>query len=193
MRKKKLPALKMMCAVVMLFLAGAWQNMNAATINVQDSIFTNTHWTACNQYVLYGYVYVVNGVTLTIDPGTIIKGDKNTKGTLIIERGAKIIANGNASQPIIFTSNQPMGSRTYGDWGGVILCGKAPVNWLAGYGQVEGGPRSLYGGTNPHDNSGSLSYVRIEFGGVAFSPNNEVNGLTLCGVGDATSIDHRSE
>src|ERR1051326_9372334 len=89
MRKKKLPALKMMCAVVMLFLAGAWQNMNAATINVQDSIFTNTHWTACNQYVLYGYVYVVNGVTLTIDPGTIIKGDKNTKGTLIIERGAK--------------------------------------------------------------------------------------------------------
>eukprot|EP01136_Pigoraptor_vietnamica_P013244 Opistho-1_new@54052 len=92
--------------------------------------------------------------------------------------------------PIIFTSNEPQGSRTYGDWGGVIICGKAPVNWTAGEAQVEGGPRSFYGGTDANDNSGTLSYVRIEFGGIAFSPNNEVNSLTLCGVGAATQIDH---
>ncbi len=159
-------------------------------INVQDSISTNTHWTCDNQYLLKGYVYVTSGSTLTIDPGVIIKGDKNTKGALIVERGAKIMAMGTATSPIIFTSNEDAGNRTYGDWGGVILCGKAPVNWNAGFSTVEGGPRSLYGGTDIHDNSGELHYVRIEFGGIAFSPNNEVNGLTFCGVGDGTSVDH---
>jgi len=160
------------------------------TVIVQDSIYTNTHWTCDKQYLLKGYVYVINGTTLTIDSGVIIKGDKNTKGSLIIERGAMINANGTATAPIVFTSNQPIGNRTYGDWGGLILCGKAPVNWTAGYGQVEGGPRSLYGGTNPHDNSGKLSYVRCEFAGIAFSPNNEINGITFCGVGDQTQLDH---
>ena len=160
------------------------------TVTVQDSISTNTHWTCDKQYLLKGYVYVTAGATLTIDPGVIIKGDKNTKGALIVERNAKLFANGTAAAPVIFTSNQPAGNRTYGDWGGVILCGNAPTNWNGNNAQVEGGPRSHYGGNDTHDNSGSMSYVRIEFAGIAFSPNNEVNGLTFCGVGDATNIDH---
>src|SRR5215831_2720142 len=115
-------------------------------IDVKDSIASDTHWTCNNQYLLFGYVYVTKGHTLTIDAGTIIKGDKNTKGALIVERGAKIYAIGTPTNPIVFTSNQPAGSRNYGDWGGVILCGYSPTNWATGQGQVEGGPRSLYGG-----------------------------------------------
>jgi hypothetical protein len=170
-------------------LLGATSAMAGTVITVKDSISSNTTWTKDNQYLLQGYVYVTSGATLTIEAGTIIKGDKATKGALIIERGAKIMAVGTATMPIVFTSNQPAGSRTYGDWGGVILCGKAPTNWSTEP-TVEGGPRSKYGGTDPHDNSGQMSYVRIEFPGIAFSPNNEVNGLTFCGVGDATVIDH---
>ena len=160
------------------------------TVTVQDSISTDTHWTCDKQYLLMGYVYVTNGTTLTIDPGVIIRGDKQSKGSLIVERGAKLMAMGTPTAPIVFTSNQAVGNRSYGDWGGVILCGKSPNNWNGGTAQVEGGPRSLYGGTDPHDNSGEMHYVRIEFPGVAFSPNNEINGLTFCSVGDATQIDH---
>lgn len=172
--------------LTMSFTASA----QVTVVNVQDSISTDTHWTCDKQYLLKGYVYVTGGATLTIDPGVIVKGDKQTKGSLIVERGAKIMAMGTAAAPIVFTSNQPKGSRSYGDWGGIILCGKAPNNWNSGTAQVEGGPRSLYGGTDPHDNSGEMHYVRIEFPGIAFSPNNEVNGLTFCSVGDATQIDH---
>lgn len=162
------------------------------SVTVDAAITSNTTWTASNKYLLKGYVYVRSGATLTIEPGTIIKGDKDTKGALIVEPGAKLIAIGTADKPIIFTSNQPKGSRNYGDWGGVILAGNAPVNSIVNGAQptIEGGPTTKYGGTNASDNSGSLQYVRIEFGGVAFSPNNEVNGLTLAGVGSGTTLDH---
>lgn len=160
------------------------------TVIVKDSISTNTRWTCDQQYQLQGNVYVTAGATLTIDAGVVIKGDKDSKGTLIIERNAKIMAMGTAEKPVVFTSNQEAGSRTYGDWGGVFLCGNAPANWTGGQAQVEGGPRSFYGGNDIHDNSGEMHYVRIEFGGIALSPNNEVNSLTLCGIGDATQIDH---
>ena len=173
-----------------LLVASISNSFAYTVVTVKDSISTNTHWTCDNQYLLKGYVYVTAGATLTIDPGCIIKGDKDTKGALIVERGAKIMAMGTATSPIIFTSNQDAGTRTYGDWGGVVLCGKSIVNWNGGQAQVEGGPRSFYGGTDAHDNSGEMHYVRIEFGGIAFSPNNEVNSLTFCGVGDGTQIDH---
>ncbi len=173
-----------------LLLSCIGTSMAYTVVTVQDSIATDTHWTCDQQYLLKGYVYVTAGHTLTIDSGVIIKGDKDSKGSLIVERGAMIFANGTRNHPIVFTSNQPAGSRSYGDWGGVILCGQAPVNWTSGQGQVEGGPRSFYGGLNPNDNSGSMTYCRIEFGGVAFSPNNEINGLTFCGVGNATTIHH---
>ncbi len=189
MKRKTLHTIAVFLTMLIMGITGkGLQAQNVITVT--DSIYTNTTWTACNQYLVFGYVYVTAGHTLTIDPGTIIKGDKNSKGTIIVERGAQIIAQGTAAQPIVFTSNQPMGQRTYGDWGGVILCGKAPTNWLAGQQQVEGGPRSFYGGTLPNDNSGIMTYCRLEFGGIAFSPNNEVNGLTMCAVGRATTINH---
>ncbi len=159
------------------------------------SITTNTTWTASNKYLLKSYVYVRSGATLTIEPGTIIFGDKDTKGALIIEPGAKIMAVGTAAKPIVFTSAQPKGSRNYGDWGGVIIAGNAQVNTVSNgvLPTIEGGPTTKYGSSDAsknNDNSGVMQYVRIEFGGVAFSPNNEVNGLTLAGVGSGTTLDH---
>ncbi|MBX9851578.1 MAG: T9SS type A sorting domain-containing protein [Cytophagaceae bacterium] len=174
-------------------LAAFVTSFAGSVINVQDSIYTNTTWTRDNQYLIKGYVYVVSGTTLTINPGTVIKGDKNTKGTLIIEPGAKIIAAGTAAEPIIFTSNQNPGSRNYGDWGGLILAGNAPTNNYTGVGVkpiMEGGPRTRYGGTDPADSSGVLQYVRVEYSGVALSPNNEVNGVTFYAVGNKTVVDH---
>ena len=109
---------------------------------------------AADNNLLRGFVYVTDGVTLTIEPGTVIKGEKSSKGSLIVERGGKLIAEGTAEKPIVFTSDQPKASRTYGDWGGLILCGKSIVNNTAGEAQIEGGPRSYYGGKDPEDNSG---------------------------------------
>jgi IPT/TIG domain len=167
-------------------------------VNVTGEITTNTSWTADKIYLLNGFVYVRSGATLTIAPGTVIKGDKLSKGTLIIEPGAKINAQGTATQPIIFTSNLAPGLRNLGDWGGVVLCGKAPHNLATGLTnasdlpKVEGGPTTAVSALapDPADNSGVLSYVRIEWAGVALSPNNEINGLSLYAVGSGTKIDH---
>ncbi|MBF9252231.1 T9SS C-terminal target domain-containing protein [Pontibacter sp. 172403-2] len=145
--------------------------------------------TADKKYLLSGFVSVKDGATLTIEPGTVIMGDKDSKGTLIIERGGKIMANGTAAKPIVFTSAQPAGQRRPGDWGGVIILGKAPVN-LGANAKIEGGVDREYGGADANDNSGSLKYVRIEFPGIAFQPDNEINGLTLGGVGAGTTIDY---
>lgn len=159
------------------------------TIEVTANITSNTTWTSNNKYLLKGFIYVEDGATLTIQPGTIIKGDKPTKGTLIVKRGGRLIADGTASQPIVFTSNQAAGSRDYGDWGGIILCGRAPHNQPSDP-IIEGGVDAQYGGTAPNDNSGILRYVRIEFAGIPFQPNQEINGLTMGGVGRGTTIEH---
>lgn len=140
-------------------------------------------------WTLKGYVYVKDGATLTIPAGTIIKSDNIEKGALIVERGGKLIAEGTASSPIVFTSGQAKGQRRPGDWGGIILLGKAPTN-RSTEPTIEGGVNRSYGGTDPNDNSGVLKYVRIEFGGIAASPGSEINGLTLGGVGAGTTIDH---
>ena len=167
-------------------------------VTIAGSISVNTTWTEGNIYLLNDFVYVTSGTTLTIEPGTIIKGDKLSKGTLIIEPGAKINAQGTAAKPIIFTSNLAPGLRNLGDWGGLVICGKAPHNLATGVTDVtnlpavEGGPRTKVSALapDPADNSGVLSYVRIEWAGVALSPNNEINGLSLYAVGSATRIDH---
>jgi hypothetical protein len=155
---------------------------------IKGSITTNTTWRAIDKNLLEGFVYVEAGATLTIEPGTIIKGDKASKATLIVKPGAKIIAEGTVDKPIVFTSNQPKGSRNYGDWGGVVILGKAPVNKTPA--TVEGENVSTFGGTDVNDNSGILKYVRIEFGGIAFETDKEINGLTLGGVGAGTQIDY---
>ncbi|MBP7185083.1 MAG: hypothetical protein KBA06_06215, partial [Saprospiraceae bacterium] len=161
---------------------------NKEVIEISGTITTNTIWSENKKYLLKGFVYVEAGATLTIEPGTIIKGDKDTKGSLIIKPNAKIIAQGSAQKPIIFTSNQPKGSRGYGDWGGLILLGNAKVNKSPA--TVEGENLSTFGGANDNDNSGILKYVRIEFAGIAFEPDKEINGLTLGGIGSGTVIDY---
>ncbi len=139
-------------------------------------------------YTLKGWCYVCEGSKLTIEPGTIIKGDKGTKATLIVERGGQIIAQGTAQDPIVFTSAQPAGERRPGDWGGIILCGRATNNKKEM--MIEGGPRSKHGGDNDQDSSGVLSYVRCEFAGYPFMPDQEINGITFGSVGSGTKIDH---
>ena len=156
---------------------------------LQGEIKSDMTLKAIDNNLLSGFVYVTDGVTLTIEPGTVIKGEKATEGSLIVEPGGKIIAEGTVEKPIVFTSDQPAGSRTYGDWGGLILCGNAPVNATTKP-QIEGGPRTTYGGNKPEDNSGIVKYVRIEFAGYPLEPNKEINGLTLGGVGRGTTLEY---
>ncbi|WP_320052889.1 hypothetical protein [uncultured Acetobacteroides sp.] len=139
-------------------------------------------------YSLKGWVYVTSGSELYIEPGTVVKGDKATKATLIVEPGAKIFAEGTQAQPIVFTSAQAPGSRKPGDWGGLVICGKAKNN--LGQMTIEGGLRTQHGGTDDNDNSGKIRYVRIEFGGYPFATDQEINGLTMGSVGRGTTIDH---
>lgn len=163
------------------------------TVTVSGELTASTTWTANNVYLIQGFYYVRSGATLTIEPGTVIRGDKDTKGTLLIERGAKLMAKGSVDKPIVFTSNLEAGSRAYGDWGGVVLCGKAAINVPGGKATIEGGPTSVYGGEatpDDADNSGNLEFVRIEFPGIPFVPDKEINGLTLGGVGSGTTLDY---
>ena len=164
-------------------------------ITVSGDITADTRWYATAKYMLSGFVYVKNNSTLTIEPGTIIKGISNSKAALIIERGSKIMAVGTADKPIVFTSDKPKGLRASGDWGGVVLLGKATTNKHdsgTGIGIAEGGIGSLYGGTDDNDNSGTMQYVRIEFPGIPLlaTANSEINGFTFYAVGSGTTIDH---
>lgn len=155
----------------------------------QNFVFTGKETLKKGVYILKGWVYVADGAELTIEPGTIIKGDKETKATLVVERGGKINAQGAANNPIVFTSEQVAGSRRPGDWGGVIICGKARNNQGSSM-KIEGGPRSEHGGDNDDDSSGVFSYVRIEFAGYPFEKDKEINALTLGSVGRGTKLDH---
>lgn len=138
-------------------------------------------------YILTGLYFVDSTFSLTIPAGTIIKGD--TAATMIIQRGARVYANGTSTNPVVFTSLKPAGQRKPGDWGGVIILGNAPVNQVSPF--IEGGIiPGTYGGPDPNDNSGSFRYVRIEFPGYRFQLNNEVNGLTMGGVGRGTTIEY---
>ena len=166
--------------------------VNAENVLTGD-ITTSRTLTADKIYTLQGNVYVTGGAVLTIEPGTIIKGDKATKGCLIISRGSKIMAAGTAQKPIVFTSSASAGSRSQGDWGGVILLGKAQNNIGTSVlieGVTDAGDKSKHGGTENADNSGVFQYVRIEFAGIALQPDSEINGLTMGSVGSGTTIDH---
>jgi hypothetical protein len=154
------------------------------------------------KYILRDKVYITNGATLTVKPGITVYGELSTKGALIITRGSKLIAEGTADKPIIFTSEAAEANRRAGDWGGIVMLGKASTNatynGTAGLGEIEGGVNTgeglgLYGGEaapNDNDNSGSLKYVRIEYAGFAYLPDKELNSLTLGAVGKGTKIEY---
>ena len=154
----------------------------------QEVIFKGKQTLKRGTYSLKGWVYVADGAELTIEAGTIIKGDKETKAALIVEPGAKIYAEGTATAPIVFTSAQPAGQRRPGDWGGLIICGRARNNQNKM--QIEGGPRTKHGGDNDADNSGVLKYVRVEFAGYPFERDKEINGITFGSVGSGTTVDY---
>jgi hypothetical protein len=163
---------------------------------VSDDVATDTVWTADNAYLLAKggsdfpvYVGARDGdgpsATLFIEPGTVVFGDKQQLGTLAVQRGSKLIANGTPLMPIIMTSAFKVGERQPGDWGGLVLNGYAPVGSETGEREGEG-ETGLYGGDDPNDSSGVLSYVRVEFAGVRFTVEDELNGIAMQGVGRAT-------
>lgn len=161
-----------------------------ATITLAGNITANVTLKSDINYILDGWVYVKSPAVITIEAGTVIKGKVDTKASLVIERGAKIMAEGTAAKPIVFTSAKAAGSRAAGDWGGLVICGNAVINVAGGEAEIEGGLGTKYGGTNNSDNSGILKYIRIEFGGYAFATDKEINGLTMGGVGSGTTIDY---
>ena len=167
--------------------------LNSSNITGNVSLNSNT------VYLMKGFNYVRNNATISIAPGTVILGDFETKGTLIIERGSKIFANGTSTNPIIFTSEKPKGQRNTGDWGGVIVLGRSSINTSSGAdsAEIEGfgpGLGPIYGGQPVvnNDSSGVIRHVRIEFPGVNLTgtAGNEINGLTLGGVGSRTVIEN---
>jgi len=184
---------------ILLFLAiglfGCIKDEIEPPINVPFSTTLNGTYnetitlTSDKVWILKGYVYITNGAKLIIQPGTKIVSDIAEKGALVIERGAQIIADGTASKPIVFTSGKPDGEKTPGDWGGIVILGRAKTNRTSEP-TIEGGIGRPYGGTNDDDNSGILRYVRIEYAGIAALPNSEINALTLGGVGSGTIIEN---
>lgn len=170
------------------------------TKEVLGTTFANLTWKKDTIYLLRGLVYIPADFTLTIEPGTLIKGagperdpaGTNHAGALIIERRGKIIAPGTAAQPIVFTSAKAANQRGYGDWGGLVLIGKAPVNQAGATPNPNGirGTVETYG--EPADNSGILQYVRIEYAGAVqpTTPATRLGGLSMYGVGSGTVIDH---
>ncbi len=199
--------------IIATAIATAAASLHAATVNVSGSITSDTTWTADNEYLLAGYVFVTDGATLTINPGTVVKGEVSTgagAAALVISQGAKIMAEGTADNPIIFTSeldplDGSLGSDRKSLWGGLVVLGNASINSRSdgeaagtpAQDQIEGFsvssdqiPLITFGGTNDADNSGVIRYVSIRHGGATIGTGNEINGLTLGGVGSATTISH---
>lgn len=162
-------------------------------VEITGNITNTVSWTNDKVYRLNGFVRVQDGGRLNIEKGTVVIGDRQSKGTLVVQMGGKIYAEGTKDEPVVFTSENPVGLREPGDWGGVVICGKAPNNVTAATGQpveLEGGYGAFHGGTDANDNSGVLRYVRIEYAGVPINPNEEVNSLTMGSVGKGTVIEY---
>lgn len=159
-------------------------------------------WTNDKDYLISGFVFVNDGQTLTIEPGTVIRarpGQGSMASALIVARGGKIIAEGTNTEPIIFTAegddlNGSVPLEARGLWGGLIILGNAPINTQSGEDMIEGlpisEPRAVYGGIDEDDNSGILRYVSIRHGGTNIGEGNEINGLTLGGVGRKTIVEY---
>ena len=164
-----------------------------ANIILSKTISTNTTLFAKNVYLLSGTVRVINNAVLTIEPGTLIRGESKTTGALMITKGAQIIANGTENNPIIFTSDKSPSNRKPGDWGGLILLGSAPLNTFGNKGDF-GFDKDVkfnnYGGINSNDSSGILKYVRVEFGGKKDPTGYSSNSISLAGIGKKTILEH---
>jgi hypothetical protein len=177
-----------------------WTNLNPKTTEYNDAteilngdITENKTLFKKNVYILNGIVCVKNNATLTIEAGTVIKGELETDAALIISRNAKIIANGSLTDPIVFTSNKPSGQRKAGDWGGIAILGDAPINVLGGESNLEFVNPNIsgtYGGANINSDSGILNFVRIEFAGKKIGLNKNFNGITIAGVGKKTVLNN---
>lgn len=156
---------------------------------INGEITASRTLTADRQWILDGVVLVKNNAVLTVEPGTVVRAKIGTKAALVIDKGSKLIADGTVTKPIVFTSGKEAGSRTPGDWGGIILVGKAPTNRTTPV-QVEGGVALTYGTDNvPTDNSGILRYVRIEYAGIGVN-DSEINALTFYAVGSGTIVEN---
>lgn len=165
---------------------------NTATQILSGTIDKDMTLSNKNTYLLMGVVYIKNA-SLTIEPGTVIRGDEKTCGTLVITRGAKILAEGLETNPIIFTSNKDGYGRKPGNWGGIILLGNAPVNTISGMSFLDfnlDASMCQYGGLNSEDSSGILKYVRIEYSGRKLNELKELNGLSMAGIGNKTILSH---
>jgi hypothetical protein len=159
-------------------------------------------WTNDKDYLISGFVFVNDGQTLTIEPGTVVRarpGQGSMASALIVARGGKIIAEGTNTDPIIFTAegddlNGSLSLEARGLWGGLIILGNAPINTRSGEDMIEGlpvsEPRAVYGGIDEDDNSGILRYISIRHGGTNIGEGNEINGLTLGGVGRKTIVEY---
>ncbi|MDK2977634.1 MAG: hypothetical protein PWP52_348 [Bacteroidales bacterium] len=177
---------------------------------ITANITENTTWETGNVYILGGRIAVVDGVTLTIEPGVVVKGEAGTGSNataLLIARGGKLMAEGTADSPIIFTSiadeiepgmiaSPNLDPDLNGLWGGLLVLGKAPIS-VSGDGieaSIEGIPaddnNGKYGGNVSDDNSGVIKYISIRHGGANIGEGNEINGLTLGGVGTGTTIEN---
>ncbi|MEX1257540.1 MAG: hypothetical protein WEG36_07985 [Gemmatimonadota bacterium] len=161
-----------------------------------ENVTQNRTLHADTVYTISGFIQVTNGAQLTIQVGTRIEGDFDIPGSsLFITRGSRIVANGTAMNPIVFTSSRPVGQRRPGDWGGLILVGNGIINRgspsiIEGTGTSEANPEQNYaGGTDNNDNSGTLRYVRVEFAGFPAAENQELNALTMAAVGSGTTIE----
>ncbi len=194
-RKTNLAALSLAAA---LAACGSSKNdspppiIEDGTIAVTADITANTTWTTGNTYTLRKHVFVKDGATLTIEPGTTVQGYRGS--SLVVGTTGKINAAGTAAAPIVFTSAQPAGYRMAGDWGGVVLLGLAKINVTGGTNKIEGFPTDTvgtdYGGTDDTHDCGTIKYARIEFAGFQLAPNNELNGLTVGGCGSQTELDY---
>lgn len=163
-----------------------------SSVPVSGTITSSTTWTADKRYVLSEFVGVAAPAVLTIEPGTVVYGG-TSRATLFIQRGAKIMADGTARRPIVFTSPRRTGERAQTDWGSLVILGNAPINVTGGSAFLEGLPSEpaySFGGSDANDSSGVVRYVRLEFGGFLIATNQEINGLTMGGVGRGTVIDY---
>jgi hypothetical protein len=169
---------------------------NPRPLAIYDHIllYSSQTWSADSNYLVRGFLRIKDQATLTIPAGTIILEDQATLGTIVADRGGKVVAIGTEDNPIIITSADAPGSQTTGAGGGIYMLGRAKTNLvntcLGDSAGAEGGDVGFYGGTDDHDNSGTLEFVRVEFAGKEITPNNELNSFTFCGCGDATQLDH---